>query len=373
MDLSADKLDLLALHLVPGLGPRLTMALLERFGSAAAVLRAAASQLGQVPRIGANLADKLRQAMDRVDVAAELERMQQHQVQLLFLGEPDYPAALASIDDPPRLLYVCGSLTPADANAVAVVGSRHCSSYGRRVAERMAAELAQAGFTVVSGLARGIDGLAHRAALEAKGRTLAVLAGGLARIYPPEHQELAQQVSQGGALISEASMTMEPMAGMFPQRNRIISGLCRAVVVVEAGDHSGTLITARHAAEQGREVFAIPGPVDNPYSAGTLKLLRQGAKPVRSAADVLEDLDGVAPLVPASPKAAASPPPAPSPPALEGVPLQIWQFLESSPHYIDDIARHLQLPIAELSRHLTMLEMKKVVRRLPGNQYERFR
>ncbi len=326
-----------------------------------------------MPRIGANLARQLRQAIDHLDVDAELERMQQHQVQLRFFGEADYPAPLAAIPDPPLILYVRGALTKADAQAVAVVGSRHCSSYGRRVAERMAADLVRAGFTVVSGLARGIDGLAHRAALDAGGRTLAVLAGGLARIYPPEHDELAQQVASAGALLSEASMTMEPMAGMFPQRNRIISGLCRAVVVVEAGERSGTLITVRHAAEQGREVFAVPGQVDNPYSAGTLQLLRQGTKLVRSAADVVEDLNGIAPLVPAALQSATAPPPPPPPPALDGLQLQIWQFLEGPPKYIDDIGRHLQQPMAELSRHLMMMEMKKIIRRLPGNQYERFR
>src|SRR5207247_2643174 len=188
-------------------------------------------------------------------------------------------------------------------------GSRSCTSYGRRIAERIGHDLARAGWTVVSGLARGIDGAAHRGALQAGGRTLAVLAGGLSRIYPPEHQDLAAEVAASGALLTEAPMRMEPMAALFPQRNRIISGLSRAVVIVEAADKSGALITARLAAEQGREVFAVPGPVDSAASAGSLHLLRQGAKLVRNADDILEDLHALPALDPI-----ASTPPPPGPP-----------------------------------------------------------
>jgi DNA processing protein len=217
--------DLLALHLVPGIGPRLTAALLGRFGSASAVLQATPGQLREIPHIGGQLADSIFQALRAVDVGAELDLMAHHEVRLLAYGTVAYPDALATIPDPPHLIYLRGQLEPGDTNAVAVVGSRQCTSYGKRIAERLAIGLARAGVTVISGLARGIDGAAHRGALQAGGRTLAVLAGGLSKIYPPEHAELAREVAAAGALLSEAAMRMEPLAGMFPARNRIISGL----------------------------------------------------------------------------------------------------------------------------------------------------
>jgi DNA processing protein len=296
MELSAELHKLLALRLVPGIGARLTAALLERFGSAEAVFNAAVEQLAQVPHLGAHLAGKVRRALDDGDVAAEIARLEKHGVSLLRLAGPGYPASLAAIDVPPVLLYMRGTLEACDQEAVAIVGARHGTSYGRKVAERLAGDLAHAGYTVVSGLARGTDAAAHRGALQAGGRTLAVLAGGLAKIYPPEHAALAEEVQAKGALLTEAAMLMEPMACMFPQRNRIISGLVRAVIVVEAAEKSGALITASHAADQGREVFAVPGPVDSPASAGTLQLLRKGAKLARNAGDIIEDLRGIAPL-----------------------------------------------------------------------------
>jgi DNA processing protein len=363
MSLTPELRDLLALNLVPGLGPRLTSALLERFGSAGAILRASPEQLATVPHIGTKLAGDMCRAMGDLDLTAEMDLIARHQVRLLALGTADYPGSLADIPDPPHLLYMRGALLPRDANAVALVGSRQCTAYGRRCAERLAASLVHAGFTVVSGLARGIDGAAHRGALQAGGRTIAVLAGGLAKIYPPEHADMAQQVESAGALLSEASMAMEPLAGMFPARNRLISGLCRGVVIVEAAERSGALITARHAAEQGRTVFAVPGPIDGPASAGAHKLLRDGATLVRGVEDIVEELDGVS--------SAVSPAAAPAPPDLDATQQRIWDFLREQPRHIDDMSRQLGLAIAELTRTLMLLEMKKVVRRLPGNLYER--
>jgi DNA processing protein len=371
-ELSPDVQDLLALHLVPGLGPKLTAALLERFGSARAVLEASSAELQEVPYVGGKVARAIEQALHSADTAAELERMARHHVTLLALGSAGYPAVLANIADPPHLLYIRGALEARDANAVAVVGSRQCTAYGRRVAERLAGDLARAGYTVISGLARGIDGCAHRGALQAGGRTLAVLAGGLSKVYPPEHKDLANEVAAAGALLSEAAMEMEPMAGMFPARNRIISGLARGVVIVEANEKSGALITAHHAAEQGREVFAVPGPVDSPASEGTLALLRQGAKLVRHADDILEDLNGIAPLTPPAEGRPAGPAPGREmPPGLNEIEQRIWDFLAGQPRHIDEMARELGVAVAQLSGTLMMLEMKKVVRRLPGNQFER--
>ncbi len=361
--LSAELRAFLTLHLVPGLGPRLTAALLKHFGSAAAVLRADAAQLRQVPHIGPKVSEQLRQGIRQADVEAEIARMEEFNVGLLALGTPAYPAPLAEVPDPPHLLYCRGNWQARDAKAIGIVGSRHCTASGRRVAERMAADLVRAGFTVISGLARGIDGAAHRGALQAGGRTVAVLAGGLSKIYPPEHTDLAGEVQASGALITEATMAQQPLPDMFPARNRLISGLSRAVVVVEAAERSGALITARHAGEQGREVFAVPGPVDSQASAGTLQLIRQGARLVRGAEDILEDLEGIA--VPES-QAVVEPPP-----ELDEQQRRIWEFLADGPRHIDDLTRGLGLGVPEASRLLMTLEMKKVVRRLPGSQYER--
>ena len=215
-------------------------------------------------------------------------------------------------------------------------------------------------------------------ALDAGGRTLAVLAGGLARIYPPEHAELADAVAKQGCLITETPMTVQPQPGMFPARNRIISGLCRGVVVIEANAKSGALITVDHAAEQGREVFAVPGQVDSPSSAGCLELIRKGAKLVRDADDILDDIRGIAPPDPIAKKPSVrkavqsstlfeeAKPAAP----LDGVQQQIWDALTGAKH-ADELARTLGLPIGDLNRNLMQLELKKVIRRLPGNQYER--
>jgi DNA processing protein len=235
---------------------------------------------------------------------------------------------------------------------------------------------------VVSGLARGIDGAAHRAALDAGGRTIAVLAGGLAAIYPPEHAELAEEIVGRGALVSETPMTVAPQPGMFPARNRIISGLSRAVIVVEANARSGALITARHALEQGREVFAVPGNVDSAASAGCLELIRNGARLIRSADDLLDDLKGIAAPefgTNARPRPepvlfdTSEPPPPPPPPVpqnLEPAQQRIWDALGIRRH-ADELARESGLSVSDLSRTLTQMELKRLIRRLPGNMYER--
>jgi DNA processing protein len=215
---------------------------------------------------------------------------------------------------------------------------------------------------VVSGLARGIDGAAHRGALDAGGRTVAVLAGGLSKIYPPEHADLAAEVAAHGVLISETPMTVEPQPGMFPARNRIISGLCRAVIIVEANERSGALITATHAAEQGREVFAVPGPVDSPASAGCLELIRKGARLVRSVDDVLDDIRGIAPPDPPATNGDRKPPPvaaAPAgpPPNLDPMQQKVWDALDVAKH-ADDLARDLGVSAGELSTVLMKLELR---------------
>jgi DNA processing protein len=371
----------LALALVPGLGPKLTAALLERFGSPAAARRATAAELREIPHIGEKLAAALSAALRAVDVTDELDLLTRHGVRAVPLGFDGYPAPLAAVTAPPPLLYFRGAWTAADANAVGIVGSRACTAYGRKAAEHLSRDLVRAGFTVVSGLARGIDGVAHRAALDAGGRTIAVLAGGLSAIYPPEHADLAEQVAQRGCLVTETPMTVAPQPGMFPARNRIISGLSRAIVVVEANAKSGALITATHAAEQGREVFAVPGAVDSAASAGCLELIRKGVRLVRNAEDVLDDLRGIAApeYGPAHPGGrgggAPSPrstPAAPEPPrpALDPAQQRVYDALGARRH-ADELVRELGLSAGDLSRTLMQLELKKVVRRLPGNYFER--
>lgn len=384
-DPPADIRDHLALALVPGLGPKLTASVLAHFGTAADVRRARAREFEAIPLIGAKLAAKFADALAKVDVTAEWGLLRQHGVRVVRLGSPDYPAPLADIPDAPPLLYLKGEFAAADANSVGIVGSRSCTPYGKRVAAAIAGGLARAGWTVVSGLARGIDGAAHRGALDAGGRTVAVLAGGLSRIYPPEHADLAAEVAAAGCLVTETPMTVDPQPGMFPARNRIISGVSRAVVVIEANLKSGALITVTHATEQGREVFAVPGNVDSPASAGCLDLIRKGARLVRTADDVLDDLRGLAPLDPPvvkrRPAESAPPtlfdappspfsPPAGPPPGLDAVQTKVWDALAVARH-ADDLSREVGLSAGELAVALMKLEMAKAVRRLPGNQYER--
>ncbi len=369
-----DVRDLLTLSLVPGIGPRLTAALLERFGSPAAALRASVAELSAVRFITPRLAESIQQALHHSDTAAELERAERHGVRLIALGNPEYPPSLAAITDPPYLLYIRGSLVAADANSVALVGSRHCTDYGRRVAARLASGLVRAGVTVISGLARGIDGAAHRAALEAGGRTLAVLAGGLSRIYPPEHADLAREVEASGALLTESKMEQEPLAGLFPVRNRIISGLSKVVVLIEAAEKSGALITAHHAADQGRTVMAVPGSVEAASSGGVHDLIRKGAVLCRGVEDILEELHGVSAMALAEKKASsapAAPPVASGPPqGLDEHQLRLWEALTEACH-LDQLVQRIGLSVPQVSGALMMMEMKKVVRRLPGNRYER--
>jgi DNA processing protein len=373
---AAELRDLLLLHLVPGLGWRRTAALLGRFGSARGILQATVTQLASVPFVGAKLAAAIDEARRGTALDDELRRLEQHGVRLLALGMPDYPELLSHLTDPPHLLYYRGALDKRDGKAVAVVGSRHCTAYGKRAAEHLAAGLVRAGYTVVSGLARGIDGVAHRAALQAGGRTVAVLAGGLSRIYPPEHAGLAKEIEAAGALISEASMDMDPLPGTFHARNRLISGLALAVVVVEANEKSGALITVRHAADQGRTVCAVPGPIDSPASAGTNYLIREGAVLVRDVEDIVEELEGIQ-VRPSAPKqtepgaAAAAPVPPAPPPELDPAQRRIWEWLGTQPRHFDEMVQQLGVSVPELTTTLMLLEMKRVLRRLPGNRYER--
>ncbi len=284
-------------------------------------------------------------------------------------GEPLYPAALEEIPDPPPLLYVQGTLEPRDQLAIALVGSRRCTPYGIRIAERLATSLGRAGFTVVSGLARGIDAAAHRGALKGGGRTIAVLANGLASIYPPEHAELALEVAEHGALLTELPMHQGPIAGLFPQRNRIISGLCLGVVVIEAAPRSGSLSTAHHAMEQNREVFAVPGPVDSLASRGCHRLIRDGAKLVETIDDILEELG---PLVREVHTADDETPVRhPAELALNDQERSLLGQLDNRPTGVDELIMRTGLIASQVMATLSVLELKRLVRRMPGHQFVR--
>lgn len=282
--------DMLALVMVSGVGPVIVRTLLNRFGTASAAIRAGASELRSIENIGPKLAEKIARALDNQEIERELDLCREHGVKVMLQSDSNFPEPLRLLDDCPAMLFVKGKIEPIDQLAVGVVGSRRSTQYGRRMAERLSTSLARSGMTVISGLARGIDEAAHRGALNGGGRTLAVLANGLSRIYPPEMESLAAEIVKHGALISEMPMGHPPLAELFIRRNRIISGLSLGVVVVEAAIRSGSLSTARHAMEQNREVFAVPGPADSVTSQGCHRLIRDGAKLVETVDDIVEEL-----------------------------------------------------------------------------------
>jgi DNA processing protein len=360
----ADELvNTLRLAMVSGVGPRIRRALLERFGSARAVLVAAEIALREVPGVGPKLAASIA-AAEEIDAEQEIALCRQHGIEILTDSQELYPRMLREIHDPPGVLFVKGNLKPEDALAIGIVGTRHATQYGLRQAERLAGSLARAGLTVVSGLARGIDAAAHRGALAAGGRTLAVLASGVLQIYPPEHDKLAAEVVAQGALLSESPSHAQPMGGTFPQRNRLISGLSLGVIVVEAPQRSGALITARHAMEQGREVFAVPGPVDSRTARGCHRLIRDGAKLVETADDVLEELG---PLVEAAPRADGSPVHHPAELMLNELEQQVLSAVGSDPTSIDQIVAASGLPVPQVLSTISVLEIRRLIRRLSGS------
>lgn len=293
-----DLEPLVALNLTGLVGAALHRRLCERFGSARRALRATRSDLRQVQGIGDITSAAIVEQARSGEAARELERAAAAGVSILPHGSPAYPAALANLHDPPLVLYLRGRLEERDLLGIGLVGSRQATPYGLRQAARFAGELAEVGVTVVSGLARGIDTEAHRGALGSpEGRTLAVLGSGVCAVYPPENRGLARRIEERGALLSEFPLESAPSPENFPRRNRIISGLSLGILVIEAGEKSGALITADWAMEQGREVFAVPGSVESPMSRGAHLLIRQGARLAENAADVLEELPALAPLL----------------------------------------------------------------------------
>lgn len=350
----------IALNRTAGVGPAKFRALLDHFGDLERAWHASANEWKQAG-LDRRAIQSWLSMRDSLDLNAELKRVDETQARLLTWNDPDYPPLLHTIPDAPPVLYMKGELTQSDRQwAVAIVGTRRSTAYGRQVAEMLAGDLVRSGVTIVSGLARGIDAAAHAAALRAGGRTIGVLACGIDQVYPPEHDRLARQVAEQGALLTETPIGSAPEAGNFPARNRIISGLALATIVVEAGERSGALITADRASEQGRDVFAVPGNILGRASIGTNRLIQEGATLVRSVEDVLEALN----LHMVSQQAEAQA-------VLLEDPTEaaVLKLLTHDPQHVDEIVRQMDLPVAQVSSVLALMELKGIIRQLGGMQY----
>lgn len=369
--------DYLRLHLTSGVGPVRLRKLIDHFGDIARVLAASSSALQRVDGVGPKVAEAIAQSRDPETAEREIARAGECGVRILCREDTEYPRPLLHVPDPPTCLYVRGRLEPADAIAVAIVGTRRCSSYAREQATRFGELLAGAGFTVISGFARGVDGLAHHGALRAGGRTIAVLGNGLAHIYPQEHTELADKVAVSGAIVSELPMDVAPDSQNFPGRNRIIAALSLGVLVVEAGHGSGALITAQAATEYNREVFAIPGAVDRAEAAGSNRLIQKGeAKLVTCLEDVLDELEGLGQAMGrGAPKEDA-----------QGIikdadadglllrglsPLQrsVFDAVAGGTDSVDAVCRHTGESAAAVVTSLTSLQIRGLIKQLPGNRF----
>ena len=345
--------------LVKGIGAVRLQALLDYFGDASSAWNASPFDL-VAAGLSPKLAERLIQVRQNINLDIYMAQVEKSNIKVLTWNDEGYPVHLKEIDQPPPVLFLRGEIIPDDAWAVGIVGTRGVTSYGRQVTEELAIVLAQNGVTVVSGLARGVDGVAHSAALKAGGRTLAILGSGVDKIYPPEHRQMADKIMMHGAVISDYPPGTPPESANFPPRNRIISGLSMAVVVVEAGEISGALITAGFAAEQGRDVFAVPGLVYAPQSKGTNRLISNGARVLLQPSDILEALDltrnverrEVRRAVPTDATEAA-----------------VLDVLSAEPAHVDDIRARLSLPVEKISAALTMMELKGLVRQVGGMNY----
>ncbi len=349
-----------ALSQVDRIGPVRVRRLFEHFGSLEKAWGASRAQLGCI--LDSRSIENIERARSRIEPAATLERCSRLGIAVLTAMDPAYPRLLAHIPAAPPVLYVRGSLTQADECAVAIVGTRRASSYGREIATEIARDLAAAGVTVVSGLARGIDGFAHQGALEGNGRTVAVMASGVDVIYPPEHRGLAERVAGNGALVSDYAPGTKPDGPNFPARNRIIAGMALATLVIEAPARSGALITVDFAADQGRDVFVVPANVTSSASAGSNKLIRDGARVITSAADLLVDL-GIDGLNVDRPE-----------PVQDSLPLtdeerRIMAVMSRQPVHLDEIIVAANMTVSEGSAMLTMLELKGLVQNAGSHHY----
>ncbi|MCM8797411.1 MAG: DNA-processing protein DprA [Candidatus Omnitrophica bacterium] len=363
-----NKLEaLVSLNMVGGIGSVRLKRLLEFFGKPEAILDASPEKLMAVSGIGEETAYKIhsfqKNALEREFILAKRDNLK-----ILTQEDRGYPESLKNIYDPPIVLYIKGELKEEDKYSLAIVGCRRASFYGLRNAERFAFELANCGFTVISGMARGIDTASHHGALKAKGRTIAVLGSGLGNIYPPENKELSEDISANGAVISEFPIEEKPLRQNFPRRNRLISGLSLGVLVVEAGQNSGALITADFALEQGREVFSLPGEIDSRGAFGTNRLIKEGAKPVLSVDDILEEL--IIPGRQAHCKVAA-PVISATNMGLEKEEAIVYNLIQRQPVGLDELIETAGIGLSDIMGTLLKLQMKRLIRELPGKQFAR--
>ena len=349
-----------ALNMLPHIGPVRVRKLLEVFGSPQAILEAKLRDLRHVPGIGPEVADSIASWQATSDLASELERARALGARIISQADAAYPSLLKEIHDPPIVLYVWGKLR--DPHAIGIVGTRKPSHYAAECTKKLAYQLAYAGITVVSGLARGVDTAAHQAALAAKGRTVAVLGSGLEALYPPENRELAERISGSGAVVTEFPMTTVADRQTFPMRNRIISGLSAGLLVVEAGVASGALISATQAADQGRSIYAVPGRIDHPGAIGSNRLIQQGAKLVASAQDILDDFGLLFPKTPNLTRPVTEL-------ILTPAERSVHESIGDEETPIDAIIAKCGLPTHEVSSTLLALEMRKLVKQLPGSRF----
>lgn len=358
----------LALSRIPGVGNVLYKRLISAFGTPEKVFQRSADELRSIEGIRAGTIEGIVGFKGDDWAEKELQSVQKRGIRLITQMDDDYPALLKTIYDPPPLLYMRGNIIKADTNALAVVGSRNASSYGRETTKRLAQGLARYGFTIVSGLARGIDTTAHRGALEAGGRTLAVLGSGIDKVYPWENRRLGEDIVHAGAILSEFPLGTAPEACHFPARNRIISGLSLGVVIIEASFRSGSLITARLALEQGREVFAVPGNINSPSSTGTNRLIKEGAKLVTDPEDIIEEFFIQAEDVTLTPERSCTSSPAEQ---IGAEDKKVLDLLESNPIHIDELIHKSGLSTGIMAGLLLDLELKGLIIQLPGKIFKR--
>ncbi|MDZ4850293.1 MAG: DNA-processing protein DprA [Pirellulaceae bacterium] len=365
---ASERRAYLQLALVNGIGPRLMTSLLDFFELPSKVLSSSRTQLSEIARIGPKLADAIYRSNNDNLVDRVFAHCTENHVRILIPYDDAYPALLKEIADPPLALYIRGEFKPEDQLSIGIVGTRHATHYGRTVAEGLGRSLARAGLTIVSGLARGIDAYAHRAALEVDGRTIAFLGSSVTDVYPSEHASLAVEIASHGAVVSETHPFSKPKPGVFPQRNRLISGISLGVIIVEAAERSGALITASHAGEQGRDLFAVPGAVNSRMSRGCNRLIRDGAILVQDAQDVLEHLGPLVGSARISDDRIVRHP----------VELQlniqeqaVLQAIEMTPSDMDDVIVRSGLAVSRVLSTVSALEMRGLIRRVGGRSVQR--
>ncbi len=356
--------SMLTLMAVPNVGETRLRYLVDTFKTPENVFQTPVEQLTALPNISQNLANDILTFRNPRWVDKQLSQIDKHGVRIISLWDNNYPAQLRTIFDPPPVLFIKGQLLPEDAFAMAIVGTRRATHYGRQMAKTLSTNLSQRGISIISGLARGIDSVAHKSAIIAGGRTIAVLGSGLDVIYPPENRKLFAEIELNGAIISEFPMGTRPEAGNFPGRNRVISGLSLGVLIVEAPEKSGALLTADFALDQGREVFALPGNVTSPMSAGTNHLLKSGAKIVTDVEDIIDELRHLPQSISQRKKLDKK-----EAPKLSGKESGIYQALSTEPIHIDLLSEQTGLQTSELLGHLLQMELKGAVTQLPGKLF----